>query len=677
MGGCNIQNLLRPGSEVGANLSKAIDLVRRKDLPALKAEFKTPPLDVVGQLLRSVFIAKPGHKFVICDLGAVENRVLGYVAEDDTILEVFRKGLDPYLNFASKMYQVPYESLVVIKNGEHKAKDAAAKEMRQNAKPAVLGCLGAWTPVLTDSGWRPLVSISSTNLVYDGELFVRHEGVIKRGDKSVLDFCGTEVTPDHLILLEEDKWEECGNINTQCVQQALGLGFGKLLNMLDSGMTPEDTSASVSGAEKLKKFLHRIWNSERQHPAFRVPIRNYVKNAAAFTSNLNTSQEMLLTVLLTDIMRFYRAAGEKDIQRIVTQGEELLRNFQMYTVLYGTLSNWTVLITQFFSSIESTTTGITEKETLDSSHPQITTTIKRILDLWSGMASGFQLQDFGLNIAQNIEMPEPLHESFGEVLHRNELSRNKKTVVAPTYDILNAGPRNRFMILTNRGPMIVHNCGYMLSGGEETTSADGDKIFTGLMGYGRNMGIPLTKELADLSVKVFRDTHKGVVRCWDNLEKAAMYCIRTGKSRQVGPVRFDMVQNVMRMVLPSGRALHYVDPKIVEREWFGGTKQSIETWGMDQKLHIWGRIYTYGGKLIENAVQAISRDILVSGMKLATAMGFPIVLHCHDEIVAEVLKNSHLGIKQLREAMIARPKWGNDMLILDAAGFESDVYRKE
>ena len=352
--------MVRPNDEIVKKLPLAIELVRKTDLVELRKQFKTPPLDVVGQLIRSVFVAKPGHKFVICDLSAIENRGLGYVAEDETILEVFRKKLDPYLNFASKMYQVPYDSIVVVnEKGEHKAKDGAAKEKRQNAKPAVLGC------------------------------------------------------------------------------------------------------------------------------------------------------------------------------------------------------------------------------------------------------------------------------------------------------------------------------GYMLSGGEEIITDEGDKIFTGLMGYGRAMGVPLSKELADLSVQTFRDTHLGVVRCWRRLEDSAMLCIRTGRPQEVGPIRFEMTKSVLRMVLPSGRSLHYLEPKIVEREWFGGKKKTIECWGIDQKKHIWTRIYTYGGKLIENAVQAISRDILVEGMFNATEMGFSIVMHCHDEIVAEVPEASSLGISDLKECMIRPPRWGNHQLLIDAAGFESKVYKKE
>jgi DNA polymerase len=217
---------------------------------------------------------------------------------------------------------------------------------------------------------------------------------------------------------------------------------------------------------------------------------------------------------------------------------------------------------------------------------------------------------------------------------------------------------------------------YQLSAGEETVTKDGDKIFTGLMGYARNMGIPISQDLATRSIEAFRAKHKKVVQSWADLESTAKKCIMTGKEGEVGPVRFEMFKGVLKMVLPSGRCLHYLEPKIVEREWFGSKKKTIQCLGMDQKYHIWGQIYTYGGKLLENAVQAISRDILANGIFNATRMGFAITMTCHDELVCEQDIDSPLGIKELRECMIAPPSWGNSQLILDAEGFESDIYSK-
>lgn len=229
----------------------------------------------------------------------------------------------------------------------------------------------------------------------------------------------------------------------------------------------------------------------------------------------------------------------------------------------------------------------------------------------------------------------------------------------------------------NAKPAVL-GAGYGLSGGEQITSEEGDIIYTGLMKYGRSLGVEISRELAHKSVEVFREKHHEVVSCWYALEKAATKCILTRQSQVVEVVKFSMVEDVMCITLPSGRDLHYVSPRIIDDVWPNGKKKkSIEIFGMDLETHIWNRTRTYGAKLLENIVQAISRDLLLEGMMEATKMGFHVVMHTHDELVAEELEDSPLGIKELRACMIKLPKWGNANLILDAAGFESKIYRKE
>jgi DNA polymerase len=92
-----------------------------------------PPIDVVSSCLRSAFRAPAGKIFVVCDLGAIENRVLGWISDCPEINNVFAQGRDPYLSFAVHLYKTPYETLLA----EYKAGD---KNKRQIAKPGSLGC---------------------------------------------------------------------------------------------------------------------------------------------------------------------------------------------------------------------------------------------------------------------------------------------------------------------------------------------------------------------------------------------------------------------------------------------------------------------------------------------------------------------------------------------------------
>lgn len=143
------QNLPRPDKEIEKHYDRALELIMLGDYELAESEVKTwfnpqPEFpSIIGMTtscLRSVFQAPPEKKLVVCDLSAIENRVLGWLADCTAIARVFIEGRDPYLDFASRMYGIPYEKLYADFKGENgEAAQIAAKAMRQIAKPAVLG----------------------------------------------------------------------------------------------------------------------------------------------------------------------------------------------------------------------------------------------------------------------------------------------------------------------------------------------------------------------------------------------------------------------------------------------------------------------------------------------------------------------------------------------------------
>ena len=88
----------------------------------------------------------------------------------------------------------------------------------------------------------------------------------------------------------------------------------------------------------------------------------------------------------------------------------------------------------------------------------------------------------------------------------------------------------------------------------------------------------------------------------------------------------------MTITLPSGRKLYYIEPKIGQNQW---GNPSVSYMGMDQNTKKWKRTETYGGKLVENCVQAIARDCLAQAIEHLEAAGLPVVFHVHDEVVIE------------------------------------------
>lgn len=224
----------------------------------------------------------------------------------------------------------------------------------------------------------------------------------------------------------------------------------------------------------------------------------------------------------------------------------------------------------------------------------------------------------------------------------------------------------------------VLGCGYMLSAGEQRENyKTGEIEATGLLGYAWNMYVPLTPEQAALSVETWRSTYTDAVQFWWDIDTAARQCIRTGKPVDCHIVRFDRKGPFMRMLLPSGRALHYLRPKL--EDWlmpWGKWKLSVTYEQLNEK-HQWDRVSTHPGKLTENADQAIARDLLAHGMVLAAKRGLNIVMHVHDQVLALVREDeAEEKLKVLIECLTAPTKWAPGIPV-SAAGHISKWFVKD
>ena len=225
-------------------------------------------------------------------------------------------------------------------------------------------------------------------------------------------------------------------------------------------------------------------------------------------------------------------------------------------------------------------------------------------------------------------------------------------------------------------------CCYRLSAGRQDVNKNGDEIKTGLWGYAESMGIALTQEECAAAVRAYRNAYPEIVQHWYDLEAAVQKTITTRKPVQVQKVVFDVVAPYLRCRLPSGRYLHYLRPKLEDKEFTAPDgskyrKTAISYEGSDPVTKKWGTIYTHGGKLLENICQASARDVLVFQMGLVDADGFEIVGHVHDEIITlQDEDDDYHTVTRLEELMSVAPDWCLD-LPLGAAGYESSFYRKD
>ena len=207
------------------------------------------------------------------------------------------------------------------------------------------------------------------------------------------------------------------------------------------------------------------------------------------------------------------------------------------------------------------------------------------------------------------------------------------------------------------------------------------KIAVLACGYGGSVGAlkamgALTMGLAELELKpivdAWRQANPHIVQLWADVEEAAIAAITSRQPIRLRNLRFSVESGILFIELPSGRRLAYVQPRLGENRW-GGT--SITYTGTTTARR-WGQLETYGGKLVENIVQAIARDLLVTGMHAVAKTGHRIVMHVHDEIVIDEPENSGFTVTDACELMSTLPAWAEG-LPLDADGYECNYYRKD
>jgi len=195
--------------------------------------------------------------------------------------------------------------------------------------------------------------------------------------------------------------------------------------------------------------------------------------------------------------------------------------------------------------------------------------------------------------------------------------------------------------------------------------------------------------LADQIKTAWREAHPNIVKYWYGLEYAAKQAVTCPGQEFIaspgtwGPgskgryVTFLVKGSFLFCKLPSGRVLTYPYPKLkpIMTPW-GEEKEQIHYMSVDGKTRKWQETHTYGGKLAENVTQAVSRDILADAMLRVEKHGFPIVMHVHDEIVAEVSNAAPNTDLSLFEAIIAQvPAWAAGLPIA-VEGWRGRRYRK-
>lgn len=246
-----------------------------------------------------------------------------------------------------------------------------------------------------------------------------------------------------------------------------------------------------------------------------------------------------------------------------------------------------------------------------------------------------------------------------------------------------AGQRDVLAVFAGHGKIYEYTAAKIYNGRIETVTSEQrfiGKVACLALGYGggrmafakmaKQYGVDISEDQAEVIKSDWRDANPFIVKLWYDLESAAKAAIRQPGIAFGIPSKkiiFKVEGEWLLMRLPSGRRLSYLQPEM-------DAEGQVTYMGIDTYTRQWKRVSTYGGKLTENVVQAIARDLLVSGMFNLEAAGYPIVLTVHDEIVSEV-DEGFGSVNAAARLMCKLPEWAAGLPV-QAEGWRGKRYRK-
>ena len=624
------------------DLDEARNAVKTANYEVLEQLYDSPA-DVLSQLIRTAFIAPANHRFIVADFSAIEARVIAWLADEKWRMQVFANGGDIYCASASQMFKVPVEKHGI--NGH----------LRQKGKVAELACIAEGELVLTDKGLVPIERVTTKHLVWDGSSWVRHEGVIYKGVREVIEYDGLTATADHLVYIK-------GDAATQGKPREIRFGeaASSRAHILQSGNGREAVWVCPHnlGRKALEQKDESLLCAD---PVCIMPKYSVDRTGEPEKGEVKRLSAMLSTETDTIVVRPKVYSRKTALRKSKRQGlSELWRKGYKIRVfkrnrsrlvpdeiiskdgpLNGNRQNrqqWELCSRKFADDKQ-------EGKQLEQENHSAIRVPSKVLAL--------QLQ------CGNSEVKTGTDKGGDNIRRLQSGNRKEKELAnycrkARVYDIRNAGPHHRFTV----SGKLVHNCGY--GGGVNALKAFGaDK-----------MG--MTQQEMEATIKQWREASPHICKLWRSVEDGVKKAIRT-KMVIVGGkgIKYKYYAPWLFIKLPSGRKLAYYKPRIEQEEGFGEriTYEGVMLAGG------WGRNYTWGGKLVENLVQGIARDCLaVSMLRLAKA-GYKIVMHVHDEVILE----EPYGTGSLENACAIMGQaidWAPDLL-LRADGYETEYYKKD
>lgn len=580
-----------------------------------------PAVETVVHSLRHAIIAAPGRALVAGDFAGIQARTVLALAGQHDKTELMANGADIYIDMAESIYK-------------RKLNKKENPEERQIGK----NCFAADTLVLTDRGIHPITQVTKQDRLWDGLQWVKHSGLLTRGLRPIINVMGVSATREHPVLCGE-QWQPWEKAERDESIRSLALATGSK-NLPSSATSTEHAVAlprlrsRAHAAHQHTGLLTHICGTISPRAAINVQNLRHLIGAKVIGAMQTLFQPMtIVSVFSIAFHPAYSVVTTPHANSLNTTVDaaysSLSRGAQIAEVSCAILSRLTVGIRHAWNLIERTATKATNRTTFASLHARSTPAIS------------------------------------DRYLSCRTASLNLK----PVYDLANAGPRNRFTIITDRGPIIVHNS--VLGLGFQMGAAK----FR--MRYAKEHPVEFAKNV----VNVYRKEWAPLVpKVWYALDEAAVRAVWDRTTEEAYGIQYQLNDGWLTARLPSGRKIWYYNPRPIRKVMPWSTEEDVDVrqaWTSEaMKFGQWRTRDMFGGLLTENVVMGIQRDLLTSAMFKCEKEGLPIILNVHDEIITEP-ELSRADPKMLVQIMQDVPQWAKDMRIpVSVEAWAGERYRK-
>lgn len=640
--------------------------------------------------LRKAIKAPQGHKVVAADSSQIEARMVAYLANEVELLDQFRQGHDPYAELAEKIFGATAQE---IHDGA-KSGDKRMKMYRNVGKTAILSCFAADTEVLTDKGWKPIVTVSETDKLWDGESWVRHNGLICNGKKNTIELAGVRVTPDHLIF-DGSSWRTAAVLRNEprYLKSAMFLAVEQSLialwnNELVSGVSC--TNVNVANAEHYIGTMDTLFPEENVQPLARIAAYVTELICGALRENTLTlksdsdsgisqssvvNEDCSLAEQTRTVESICHLFNVTVVQNLSGHCKQILEQAGLHDAICVRRNSRTLQdMDQTMSAAQSLfltpdCESVTSNESMYADNgvkilrtpltrameEEVLSFVSRMLGIsyytYPRLKAGMTLLSSS-TVSTTMETTKEetyawLHGLSNAVtdvlfhLYKQKTTNSEKNCsdselqMEEVYDIRNAGPNHRFVVRSKVGWLWCHNCGYGVGWKKfsDTLLRQGVKLSANLDEHA---------ELAKHAHSVYRMSNAAIVTLWDRCQRV-IDALAVGSSGFFAGPHNDLLEYGLMSVpgasdlvpsikMPSGYIIRYMN---LHAENIEGSKRPQYFY---ERVKGKGVIKTkvYGGATTEHCCQCLAFQLLMWQACRMAEQGIHLHGNIHDSFAAIV-----------------------------------------